>query len=88
MAYSLNPAIEIAEAEGGAIALDKKTGAYLQLNTMGLRVLRSMLADQSLDKMHDELAEEYPEQRHRIRDDLHALEEDLLARGVVRQVDT
>lgn len=87
MAYSLNPAIEIVEAEGGAIALDKKTGAYLQLNTMGLRVLRSMLADQSLHKMHDELAEEYPEERHRIRDDLHALEEDLLARDVVRQID-
>ena len=85
MSYILNPSIELVEAEGGGIALDKKSGAYLQLNEMGLRVLLAMIDGRSQADIRDELAAEYPEQEHRIAADLETLEQDLIARSVVRR---
>lgn len=86
MGYIVNPSLEIVDAEGGAIALDKKTGAYLQLNAMGLRVLRALLDGRSTSDIQDELVAEYPDQAHRIGSDLEAMEHDLLARAVVTVV--
>lgn len=85
MSYILSPSFEIVGVEGGGIALDKKSGAYLQLNPLGLRVLRSMIEGHSRSEIYDELVQEYPEQAGRIGADLDVLEQDLLARSVVKK---
>lgn len=85
MSYMVNPSLEIVEAEGGGIALDKKSGVYLQLNPLGFKVLRAMADGRSRSEIYDDLAQEFPEQAGRIGADLDALEHDLLARSVVRK---
>lgn len=85
MSYVLNPSLEIVEAEGGGIALDKKSGAHLQLNPLGFTVLQAMIDGRSLAEIKDDLVQEFPEQAGRIGADLDALEQDLLARSVVKK---
>lgn len=84
MKYVLDPSVVIVEAEGGGIALDKRTGAYFQIDSIGLRILRSIGQSGTTEYIEEELTSQFPGHGTLIPIDVRRFVDDLFERALLK----
>lgn len=52
--------VSVAETDDGTVLLDEKSGKYWQLNLSGSMILRTLLADGTLEEAADAVVARYP----------------------------
>ncbi len=75
----LREGVVITEVEQGTILLDTRRGRYWHLNDLGIEVLRSIVAGDSLDSVVDRLATTHETDRRTVADDCRSLIRELRA---------
>ena len=73
-----------AELDGEAVLLNVVSGVYFGLNDVGAEIWRRLAAGVTCSELVDELFEIYDVERGRLRSDIEALLDELLAADLVR----
>jgi hypothetical protein len=81
----LRPDVSTAETEYGMVLLDEAAGEYFHVNGTGVRVMRILLSGGTEDDAVRELGAEYDVRKEQARQDVDALRDFLLDRGLVER---
>jgi hypothetical protein len=82
--YRFSEAVSCSEVDGELVILDAASGLYFGLDSIGARMITVFLAAPSLEAAADTLSKEYDAPVEKLQDDLRALEQTLLAKGLVK----
>lgn len=80
MTKQLHPQVTFRSTDEGGVLLDRRTGAYFQLNRTGCEVLQEYLKGRSHDEIVKELQERYRSEAGRVAADVTALLDELATR--------
>lgn len=84
--YRFSESISCSEVDGELVILDAASGIYFGLDGIGARMVAVLQASANLEEAAATLAQEFDAPPEKLREDLQALGQTLLAKGLV-QVD-
>ena len=73
--------------DGEVVLLDLARGDYYGLDAIGARLWNGLMAGRTASEVAAQIGPEYDVEPDVIEQDLHALVDDLLARGLVEKID-
>ncbi|WP_370934123.1 lasso peptide biosynthesis PqqD family chaperone [Amycolatopsis sp. cg13] len=79
----LHPDTALTDTPDGSVLLNKRTGSYWQVNRTGAHTLDRLLAGESADRIAADLAARYDIDAAKVRADISAMTDSLLAAGLV-----
>lgn len=80
---SLESRVELVKSGDGAVMLVKDTGQYIQLNSLGEQIVRSLIEGRTSDECVDEIAAQYKTEQSVVAKDVRAFIANLTEAGVL-----